>query len=143
MAEPWRHRLAPVVHFFESAGFWWGLGISVALAIGSLALATAVVVAWPATRFKHGPPPSTKHVVVRVLGLVAKNIAGLCLLLLGLVMALPGIPGQGLLTMIIGLTLLDFPGKREVERRVLKHRRVLAAINGLRARFHRPPLEMD
>jgi hypothetical protein len=58
-------------------------------------------------------------------------------------MALPGIPGQGLLTMIIGLTLLDFPGKREVERRVLKHRRVLAAINGLRARFHRPPLEMD
>jgi hypothetical protein len=39
--------------------------------------------------------------------------------------------------------LLDFPGKREVERRVLKHRRVLSAINGLRARFDRPPLEMD
>ena len=27
-------------------------------------------------------------------------------------MALPGIPGQGFLTMIVGVTMLDFPGKR-------------------------------
>jgi len=74
---------------------------------------------------------------------VAKNIAGVILLLLGFVMALPGIPGQGVLTMIIGLTLVDFPGKRGIERRILRHRRVLDAINRLRARFHRPPLEMD
>jgi hypothetical protein len=143
MGESWRRSLAPVVHFFASGGFWWGLGISAALAIGSLALATAVVVGWPATRFKHDPPPSRNHVVVRALGLVGKNVLGAILVLLGLVMALPGIPGQGVLTMIIGLTLLDFPGKRGVERRLLKHRSVLGAINRLRARFGRPPLEMD
>ena len=143
MADTWRRRLAPVLHFLESGGFWWGVGISVALAIGSLALATAVIVAWPPTRFTHGPRPSQRHPVVRGLGLVGKNLAGLVLLVLGFVMALPGIPGQGVLTMIIGLTLLDFPGKRGLERRVLKHPRVLGAINRLRARFHRPPLEMD
>ena len=49
--------------------------------------------------------------MLRVLALVAKNVAGAVLILLGLVMALPGIPGQGLLTMIIGVTLLDFPGQ--------------------------------
>jgi hypothetical protein len=143
MADTWRRRLAPLLHFLESGGFWWGLGISVALAIGSLALATAVIVAWPPTRFTHGPLPSERHPVIRALGLVAKNIAGAILLLLGFVMALPGIPGQGVLTMIIGLTLVDFPGKRGIERRILRHRRVLDAINRLRARFHRPPLEMD
>jgi hypothetical protein len=143
MAEPWRRKLAPVFHFLESGGFWWGLGISVVLAIGSLAMATAVIVAWPPTRFTHGPPPSQRHPVVRALAVAGKNVAGVVLLVLGFVMALPGIPGQGVLTMIIGLTLLDFPGKRGIERRVLRHRRVLEAINRLRARFKRPPLEMD
>jgi hypothetical protein len=64
-------------------------------------------------------------------------------LLLGAVMALPGIPGQGVLTMIIGLTLVDFPGKRSLEERILRRPWVLHAINRLRARFARPPLEFD
>ena len=143
MSESWRGNLGPVVHFLKSGGFWWGVGISVVLAIGSLALATAVVVTWPPTRFTHDQPPSRRHPVVRALALAGKNLAGVILLALGFVMALPGIPGQGVLTMIIGLTLLDFPGKRGIECRVLRHRRVLDAINRLRARFHRPPLEMD
>ena len=42
----------------------------------------------------------------------ARTSAGGLLILLGLVMALPGIPGQGVLTMIVGLTMIDFPGKR-------------------------------
>ena len=114
------------------------------LAVGSLALATAVVVGWPADRFKGEGRRRRphRHVVLRALAFVGKNLAGVVLLVLGLVMALPGIPGQGLLTMIIGLTLLDFPGKRELERRFVIPR-VLHAINRLRARFHRPPLEMD
>jgi hypothetical protein len=45
--------------------------------------------------------------------------------------------------MIIGLTLVDFPGKRRLERRLLRHPRVLRAINRLRARFDRPPLDVD
>jgi hypothetical protein len=64
------------------------------------------------------------------------------LILLGLVMALPGIPGQGFLTMIVGLTMLDFPGKRGLERRLIARPRILRTINRLRARFNRAPLEM-
>jgi hypothetical protein len=138
-----RHELARLGHFLAHGGVWWGLGLSAVMAIGSLALATAVVVGWPPNRFTHGPPPGHKHVVIRALGLVAKNLLGIFLVLIGAVMALPGVPGQGILTMIIGITLLDFPGKRGIERRVLKHPRILHAINKLRARFNRPPIELD
>ena len=75
------------------------------------------------------------------LAAIGKNVAGVVLVLLGLVMALPGIPGQGVLTMIVGLTLIDFPGKRGLERRLIGRPHILRAINRLRARFDRAPLE--
>jgi hypothetical protein len=135
---------ARLAKLFESAGLWWGVGISIALTVGTLVLAAAVVVTWPPWRFKHErPPEAPTHPVLRVLVAIAKNVAGLLLLLLGAVLALPGIPGQGVLTMIIGLTLLDFPGKRRLEGRILRQPWALQAINRLRARFDRPPLEFD
>jgi hypothetical protein len=129
--------------FFERGGVWWGIGISAALAVISLGLATAVVLAWPADHFRRDRlDRSDTHFALRVLALVGKNLLGLVVFLLGLVMALPGIPGQGLLTMVIGITLLDFPGKRELERRLIAHPRILRSINRLRARFNRAPLEL-
>jgi hypothetical protein len=62
--------------------------------------------------------------------------------LLGFVMALPGIPGQGVLTMIIAVTLIDFPGKRELERRLVSRPWVLKHLNNVRRRFHRAPLDL-
>src|SRR4051812_12807657 len=105
------HRLAA---FLEGGGLWWSLGISLGLAAGSLALAAAVVVGWSADHFKAARPGlwEHRHPVVRALGIVGKNVAGVVMVLAGLVMTLPGVPGQGILTMIIGLTLVDFPGKR-------------------------------
>ena len=59
-------------------------------------------------------------------------------------MALPGVPGQGLLTMLIGLTLLSFPGKRRLERRFVRMPGDAAAPSTACApRFARPPLELD
>ena len=51
------------------------------------------------------------------------------------------LPGQGVLTILIGLTLLDFPGKRRFVRRLLMRPRVFRVINRLRRRFGRPPLK--
>jgi hypothetical protein len=125
-------------------GLWLGVGISVVLAIGSIALVAFVVIHWPADHFKEhlpgmGPLAEPTHPVARV----AKNVGGGLLVLLGLVMALPGIPGQGILTMIVGLTMLDFPGKRGLERRLIGRPHILHALNRLRARFGRAPLEMN
>ena len=133
-----------VLTALRSFSWWWGAVISVALIAGSMAVAAAVVVTWPADHFREGervPFMSQRHPLVRALGLVAKNLIGVVLFLLGVIMVLPGVPGQGILTMLIGVTLVDFPGKRGFERRLIMRPSVLKVINGLRARFHRRELD--
>jgi hypothetical protein len=39
--------------------------------------------------------------------------------------------------------LLDFPGKRSVEQKLLKRRAIQNAITRLRHKFGKPPLELD
>ena len=51
-------------------------------------------------------------------------------------------PGQGLLSIVVGLMLLTIPGKREFIRRIVSRPKVLGALNLLRARFNHPPLLM-
>jgi hypothetical protein len=141
-----RHLTAKLVAFGRSGGLWVGLGLSVGLAVVSLVIAAAVVVSWPADRFKPGPRAAflaTHHTAVRALAHFGKNLAGVVLVLLGVVMALPGVPGQGILTMIIGFTLVDFPGKVDLERRLVSRPFVLRQLNALRHRFKRPALELE
>jgi len=78
----------------------------------------------------------------RILGIGFKNIVGVGLVVLGLFLSLPGVPGQGLLTMFIGIVLLDFPGKRGIERRIIATPAILSACNRLRVRFGKPPLRL-
>ena len=49
---------------------------------------------------------------------VIRNIIGALVILVGLVMAIPGVPGPGVATVIVGLLLLDFPQKRAMLRRL-------------------------
>ncbi|MBK5966922.1 hypothetical protein CCR95_23335 [Thiocystis minor] len=68
-----------------------------------------------------------------------KNVLGWALILSGILMLV--LPGQGLLTIIIGLILSDFPGKFTLERRLASRPRILGAINWLRRlRGHHPLL---
>jgi hypothetical protein len=62
------------------------------------------------------------------------------LILLGLLMLV--LPGQGLVTLLVGLMVLDFRGKRALEQRLVARPGVLRFINGLRSRAGRAPLEM-
>jgi hypothetical protein len=81
--------------------------------------------------------------LVRWSAVILKNFLGVLLILLGLVLSLPGVPGQGLLTILLGLIMLDIPGKRPLEARIIKRPAILATINNLRARYKKPPLELD
>ena len=81
--------------------------------------------------------------LVRWGAVIAKNIAGVFLILLGIILSLPGVPGQGILTILLGLIFLDIPGKRPLEARIIKRPSVLSAINKLRAKYSKPPLELD
>jgi hypothetical protein len=131
--------------------FSWGTKALLALGLFALTFATslgavaAVIVRLPADYFREGfvSPLAERHPVVRWTWVAVKNALGVFLVLLGLLLSLPGIPGQGLLTILIGVMLLDFPGKRRIERRLVCRPRVLAGINALRVRFGKAPLRLD
>jgi hypothetical protein len=122
----------------------WAIILSVLTFFGSIAIVTTLIARMPPDYFVHRILPDDswrrQHPAVRLALKVLKNLLGLFLVILGLVLLLPGVPGQGLLTVLIGFTLLDFPGKRTLELWIVRSRPVFKAINWIRAKNHRPPL---
>ena len=90
------------------------------------------------TKFWAGPRPW-----IHALKVIGKNIAGVLLVALGIVLSLPGVPGQGLLTVLLGIMLLDFPGRHRLEQKLLSRPGIVNAINKLRGRFEKPPLQLN
>ncbi len=110
----------------------------------SLAVVLLVLLRLPETYFTRPRRPmfGGAHPVLRVVLLVIKNLVGVAVVAVGLLMSLPGVPGQGFLTIFLGLMLVDFPGKYRLERAIIRRPRVHGLINRLRARFGRPPLQV-
>ena len=124
----------------------FGVLISVVTFVGSIGVVTFVLVKLPANYFHSSHDReflTERHPVLRMVGVFLKNLLGLVLVGFGIVMSLPGVPGQGVLTILLGIMLLDFPGKRKLEVKLVGRPKVFRAINGLRARFDRPPLLLD
>ena len=141
----WLTRLLP-----EGWGATEFLVASIALTattmVVSLISVALIVVRIPTDYFAGDTPPrlwADRHPLVRWPLLIFKNLLGVTLVALGAVMALPGVPGQGILTMLIGAMLINFPGKRKMERWLIGRRGVLTAINKIRGRYGRPPLQLD
>lgn len=125
---------------------FFGLGVFLLSLAVSFAAIVIVVVKIPdnyfSTHYEEDFMPNSSW-AVRWGAVILKNLLGVFLILLGLALSLPGVPGQGILTILLGLIMLDIPGKRPLEARIIKRPRVLSAINRLRARFKKPPLVMD
>lgn len=112
----------------------------------SLAIASFILVNIPSDYFRKDRPRnlwSDRHPAIRFIGLFVKNLLGVVLVVLGILMSIPGVPGQGILTILLGIMLLDFPGKRDLEHRLVSRPQVLKAINRLRHRFGREGLVLE
>ncbi len=70
-----------------------------------------------------------------------KNVVGFLLVVLGIIMLV--LPGQGLLTILIGLLLMNFPGKYKLERKLVSMPKVLVSLNWIRAKAGKPPLAVS
>jgi hypothetical protein len=115
--------------------------LSIAFFVGSLIAIPFILVRLPADFFDvRVPRPwmENHHPVLRVLGHIIKNLIGVIFVFVGFLMLF--LPGQGLLTMLIGITLLEFPGKRTLEAKMIGQPAVLNAINSMRNKFGKPPL---
>jgi hypothetical protein len=122
---------------------WWMFAFSAAMF-----LLSPVLVAWVAIRLPHDyfaskqrPALGTweRQPTLRLLGIAAKNVLGAMLLMTGLAMLI--LPGQGLLMIVVGLMLLDFPGKSRLERWLVTRSGAWRSINWLRTRAGRRALE--
>lgn len=90
---------------------------------------------------RHPASFKKTHPILRIITLVGKNLLGWVLLLGGIIMLF--IPGQGLLTIAMGLLLMDYPGKFRLERKIVSNPKTLNGLNWLRRKVNTPPLEID
>jgi putative transmembrane protein PGPGW len=99
----------------------------------------------PADYFTHEHQPLERwrdlHPVLRRILILGKNALGAMLVVAGIVMLFT--PGQGVLSILLGVSLLDFPGKRAIERRIVQRPSVLRLVNAMRARANRPELRFS
>ena len=94
--------------------------ISIIMFVGTIVAIPIILNRLPVNYFQHDLEHKWMedyHPIFRNIGLVLKNTIGLIFLLAGMAMLV--LPGQGILTMVIGISLLDFPGKRRLEHNCL------------------------
>jgi hypothetical protein len=99
----------------------------------------------PADYFTHEHQPLERwrdfHPILRRTLIIGKNALGAMLVVAGIVMLFT--PGQGVLAILLGVSLLDFPGKRTIERRIVQRPSVLRLVNAMRAQANRPELRFS
>ncbi len=124
--------------------FWWLTGFSIVAFVGTLLVIPILVARIPADYFlpdHHRQKQATAHPVIRLILLIAKNLLGVVLVLIGIVMLVA--PGQGLLTILMGILLMDFPGKYRLERWFVSRPPIYKSVNWLRKKSHKPPILVE
>jgi len=136
--------VADITSFVSPAILEFLFALSIVGFVGSLIAIPWILVRLPEDYFCERHPRTwlkDHHPVLRFIALALKNFVGWILLLGGIAMLV--LPGQGLLTILIGVSLMDFPGKRAIERKLVSRPLILQAINRIRQRFDRPPLLIE
>ena len=124
--------------------FWALVGLSVLAFVGTLIAVPWMVVRIPsdyfARRAGNGRPPH-RHPIVHVLVVIGKNLVGYAFIVLGILMLV--LPGQGILTLLAGIVLVDFPGKHRALQWLVTRPKVLKSMNWIRERRGKGPLILE
>lgn len=120
----------------------WLTAFSMALFVGSIIAVPWLVARIPTDYFM----PATKgqnqfrqqHPTSSLLWRILKNVLGVVLLLAGVAMLI--LPGQGLLTILLGVMLVDFPGKRSLELIIIRRPSISRVVRWIRRRAGRDEL---
>lgn len=121
------------------------------LGFGSLIMLVMTLVAVPvvviglpenyfAARRRKVARRSGQSFLFRLGFILIKNLLGAVIIIAGLVLLF--LPGQGIITILIGLALTNFPGKFAIERRIACSPAVRRTLNWIRAKAGKPPFEM-
>lgn len=126
----------------HQAGLAWLAGLSLLASVGSLVALPFLVSLIPEDYFsgsaRHEARLNQLHPLLYLAVRVTKNLLGWLFVLAGIAMLI--LPGQGLLTLLMGIVLSDFPGKYSLERRIASNQKILSAINWMRLHRGKRPL---
>ncbi len=130
----------------HEALLWWLTAASAVIFVFFLAAVPWLVAQIPEDYFAAEKRPERQragnHSYALLLMLpVVKNALGGMLVLTGV--ALLVLPGQGLFTIMLGLALMNFPGKFKLQRWLISRGPVLRMVNGLRRKKGQPELFLE
>lgn len=118
------------------------IAVSIATLLGSLVAVPWILVQIPSDYFLRTSREPTlldgMSPVLRAILIVLKNGLGAVLIAGGIAMLV--LPGQGILTILLGVSLIDFPGKYRLERKLVRQEAVHRSINWVRRRRGREPI---
>lgn len=131
------------LHAHEIALAWAGF-ISLLTLVGSALAVPIMIRRIPHDYFLENSEATQRmrrqHPALRMAVLILKNVLGLILLVTGFIMLL--IPGQGMLTMLAGILLLNFPGKRRFEVWLIRRKAIYRTVNWIRRRANQKSLSL-
>jgi hypothetical protein len=116
-------------------------GASLVAFVISIILLPIIIIRLPEDFFIREPEQASSLSPFRILLKLIKNLLGIALLLVGFIMLF--IPGQGILTILFGICLMDFPGKRKLEARLVSRPRVYRSLDWLRQKAQRPSFVLE
>lgn len=106
--------------------------VSITMFVGTLAAIPWLVRRLPADYFVRPPP---QHSLPKK---IARNVLGFALIAAGIAMLV--LPGQGIITVLIGLSIVDLPIKHRVIRWLLQQPKIQEGVQRLRSKAGKPPL---
>ena len=127
--------------FSQETLTWLSIGSGLLLLAGAIAVPW-MVVTLPKDAFSNLKRPGILDrlpAAVRVPLRVLKNVLAIGLVVLGIAMLV--LPGQGILAILLGVMLGDFPGKLRLQRWLIARPTVMNSLNWLRRKFRKPPFD--
>lgn len=111
--------------------------LSMLLLVATVLLTPWLVARLPSDYFSAPRAPLASRGLRRVALLAVRNAAGILFMALGLIMMVT--PGPGLVALLLGLSLCEFPGKHALLVRLAARPDVFRSLNWLRRRGDSPP----
>jgi len=85
-------------------------------------------------------PFKISNPIIWLIFFIIKNITGYLLILGGILMLV--LPGQGLLTILLGLIFSDYPGKYKLEKKLITIKPIYRYINWVRKKSDIEPIKL-
>lgn len=114
--------------------------LSVVLFFASVFILPLIIIYLPEDYFHRTAQVRLPMTPLRMIGKILKNLIGFVLLVAGFLMLF--LPGQGILCGLLGISLLDFPKKRELQMKLLQTRGVRRTVIWIRRKAGRKPLQL-